>query len=101
MTLQALTDIFVRDKKDLQKLTVIEQKRELRKHMLFKRAKLDKQEKQKYDEWICQTIWEIIGNRGFKNVHCYLPMGTEIDIFPLIKKMVNQKNNSSNSKDAP
>ena len=71
-------------------MTIVEQKKKLRKQMLFKRAKLDKQKRKKYDQWICQSVWEIICNHGFKNVHCFLPMGTEINIFPLIEKMLNE-----------
>jgi 5-formyltetrahydrofolate cyclo-ligase len=69
-------------------MTIVEQKKQLRKQMLFKRAKLAKQEKKKQDQWICQSVWEIICEHDFKNVHCFLPMGAEINIFPLIEKML-------------
>lgn len=71
-------------------MTITEQKKELRKEMLLKRAKLNKQEKEKQDQWICESLWEIISKQGFRNVHCYLPMGKEINIFPLIEKMLNE-----------
>lgn len=71
-------------------MTIIEQKKELRKQMLFKRAKLDKQEKAQYDQWICEKLWALIRQQNYKNVHCYLPMGTEINIFPLIEKMLGE-----------
>jgi 5-formyltetrahydrofolate cyclo-ligase len=71
-------------------MTIIEEKKRLRKQMLFERTTLDKQKKEEYDQWICQSIWEIICNHSFKNVHCYLPMGTEINISPLIEKMLNE-----------
>ena len=71
-------------------MTVTDQKKKLRKQMLFKRAKLPKLAKQKYDEWICNSLWEIIKERNFKTVHCYLPMGKEINITPLIEKMLNE-----------
>jgi 5-formyltetrahydrofolate cyclo-ligase len=59
--------------------------------MLLKRAKLVKPAKKKYDEWICNSLWNSIKKHNFKKVHCYLPMGTEIDIKPLINKMLQAK----------
>ena len=72
-------------------MTLFEQKKKLRKQMLFKRARLSKSLKPKYDDWICNSLWKIIKEHGFKTVHCYLPMGTEINITPLIEKMLNEK----------
>ena len=72
-------------------MTATDQKRKLRKQMLFQRANLDKQRKRKYAQGICQALWEIVEDKGVKNVHCYLPMGTEIDVFPLIEKMLEKK----------
>jgi 5-formyltetrahydrofolate cyclo-ligase len=47
----------------------MEEKKELRKQMLFKRAKLDKQEKEKYDQWICEKLWALITQQNYKKVH--------------------------------
>lgn len=69
-------------------MTVIEQKKALRKQMLVKRARLNRKAKKKYDQWICDSLWETIKSRNFKTVHCYLPMGTEINIIPLIEKLL-------------
>ena len=71
-------------------MTISDQKKKLRKQMLFKRAKLPKQVKEKYDQWICDSLWSTIKGEGFKTVHCYLPMGTEINITPLIETMLKE-----------
>lgn len=72
-------------------MTVTEQKKKLRKQMQLERAKLSKFAKTKYDEWICQTLLEKIENHQYKTIHCYLPMGTEINIFPLIETLLEKK----------
>ena len=69
-------------------MTIIDEKKDLRKQMLTQRAKLDKQKKTQYDQWICDSIWKIIKANNYKTVHCYLPMGTEINILPLIERML-------------
>lgn len=63
-------------------------KQQLRQKMLSKRAKLHKQLKADYDESICQLLWMRIRQQDCQTVHCYLPMGMEIDITPLISKLL-------------
>lgn len=72
-------------------MSIIDEKKILRKEMLLKRSKLLKTAKKKYDDWICNTLWDIIKKHQFKKVHCYLPMGTEINITSLIDKMLQEK----------
>lgn len=69
-------------------MTIIEKKKELRKQMLTERASLDLKIKAQYDQWICEKIWADIVKGSFQFVHCYLPMGSEVNIFPLIEKML-------------
>lgn len=69
-------------------MSIIEEKQNLRKQMHFKRSHMDKPEKERYDQWICDSLWDIVVERNVKQVHCYLPMGTEINIVPLIEKML-------------
>lgn len=71
-------------------MSITDQKNILRKEMLVKRAKLLKSAKKKYDEWICNSLWNLIKTHNYTKVHCYLPMGTEIDITPLINKMLQE-----------
>jgi len=72
-------------------MTIEEQKANLRKQMLVQRAKISTTVKMKYDRWICTTLWNIIEEKDCKTVHCYMPMGTEIDIRPLIERMLVEK----------
>lgn len=71
-------------------MSITNQKKILRKEMLLKRAKLLKPAKKRYDAWICNSLWNTIKKHNFKNVHCYLPMGTEVDISPLINNMLQE-----------
>lgn len=56
--------------------------------MISQRAKLPNQIKQKYDDWICESLLEIILKKNLKVIHCFLPMAYEINIFPLIKTLL-------------
>jgi 5-formyltetrahydrofolate cyclo-ligase len=56
--------------------------------MLAKRDAMASAEKEKYDAEIGARIEEVINERGAKTVHIYLPMGSEINIFPHIEKML-------------
>ena len=69
-------------------MTVIDQKKDLRKEMLIKRAKLSKSEKAQYDQWICDALLETIEEHDYKTIHCFLPMGAEVNIFPLIETLL-------------
>ncbi|MDB4534268.1 5-formyltetrahydrofolate cyclo-ligase [Vicingaceae bacterium] len=67
---------------------IIDQKKELRKEMLIKRAKLDLEYKKEYDLWICNKLENIIDQNNYRTIHAYLPMGKEIDITSLLKKLL-------------
>ena len=69
---------------------IIDQKKDLRKQMLIKRAKLPKSAKVQYDQWICDALLKTIEENDFKTIHCYLPMGAEINIFPLIEQLLGK-----------
>lgn len=71
-------------------MTIEEQKQRLRKEMLLKRAALPKHYKEKYDRWICNSLWNITAANDFKTIHCYLPINTEIDIKPFIQKLLDE-----------
>ena len=72
-------------------MTIIEEKKTLRKRNLVARAKLPKPVKVKYDAWICEALHNIIELKQYKTIHCYLPMGTEINITPLIQELLIAK----------
>lgn len=63
-------------------------KKELRNEMLIKRAKLNTSYKKEYDSWICNQLEKIIDTENYKTIHAYLPMGKEIDITPLLEKLL-------------
>lgn len=56
--------------------------------MLVERAKLEMPMKEKYDHWVCEKIWADIIKGNLQFVHSYLPMGAEINIYPLIQLML-------------
>ncbi|MGB0887047.1 MAG: 5-formyltetrahydrofolate cyclo-ligase, partial [Vicingaceae bacterium] len=70
---------------------VLNKKKELRKKMLVKRAKLNFNYKKEYDLWVCKELEKMIAENNFKTIHAYLPMGKEIDITPLLKKLLANK----------
>lgn len=71
-------------------MTISDEKKELRKRMLVKRARLPRRIKKEYDQWICNSLFKTIQERSYKTVHCYLPMGTEINITPLIENLLRE-----------
>lgn len=71
--------------------TIDAQKKMLRKEMLIKRAKLNLKDKKAYDLWICEELERLILEKKCKVIHAYLTMGKEIDITPLLKKLLAKK----------
>ena len=69
---------------------IINQKQQLRKEMLIKRAKLNLSYRIAYDLWICNELEQIISDKNCKVVHAYLPMGKEINIIPLIEGLLSK-----------
>lgn len=70
--------------------TTLVQKENLRRDMLKKRAVLDRVYKKEYDQWICQQLEKIINEDNHRVIHTYLPMGKEINIYPLIEKLLKK-----------
>jgi len=64
-------------------------KKDLRKKMLAQRAAQDSAPKAVYDQKICKKIEQLIIEKNCKTVHAYLPMGDEIDINPLLQKLLD------------
>lgn len=56
--------------------------------MLAQRAALDPRQKKAWDQAICDMLWNMLSDREWVIIHCYLPMGTEVDIVPLIRRML-------------
>ncbi|MES2781138.1 MAG: 5-formyltetrahydrofolate cyclo-ligase [Bacteroidota bacterium] len=72
-----------------EEMPVVEQKKLLRKEMFAKRNALDAILKNKYDRWIAEQLQRLIAERNYKTVHTYIPMGSEIDIRPVINFMLH------------
>lgn len=67
------------------------EKANIRKLMLDKRKQIDATDKAQYDKYICQELEQIIQENNFKVIHAYIPIANEINILPLINKLL--KNN--------
>lgn len=68
--------------------TIVQKKKELRKEMLQRRNAIPAAEKQLYDDNICTTLEKLMQEKKVRVVHCYIPMGSEPDIKPLINNML-------------
>ena len=66
----------------------MEEKKNLRNEMHKKRASINSYKKKEYDELVCNRLEVLIQKCHAKVVHAYLPMGDEIDIAPLIHKLL-------------
>ncbi len=67
------------------------QKKEIRKRMLQQRDLMSMATKTLYDRYVCKTLWQFMEQRGCQTVHTYLPMGSEIDIFPFVEQCLAHK----------
>ncbi|MCC7332803.1 MAG: 5-formyltetrahydrofolate cyclo-ligase [Flavobacteriales bacterium] len=69
----------------------MQEKKDIRIRMLKRRAQLNPYKKQIYDNVICKQLWETISKINAKVVHAYIPLGSEINISPLIQKLLDNK----------
>ncbi len=72
-------------------MEIVAEKKALRNVLKRQRDALPLEYKHTYDAWICTALEMLIIERNCKVVHTYLPMGSEIDISPLIENLL--KNN--------
>lgn len=61
-------------------------KRELRTSLRRQRDDLPLEWRQEYAARLCALLWERLQGRGVKVLHTYLPMGSELDVTPLIAR---------------
>ena len=66
--------------------TAQEQKKQLRTIMLQQREEMPRDVRQAHSEKICQQLWDTILDNNAQVIHCYLTMGSEVNIFPLLQK---------------
>lgn len=65
-----------------------ERKSSLRKEMLQNRSQIDASIKAEYDIWVCNQLYDIVQKWDYQIIHAYIPMGDEINILPLIDKLL-------------
>lgn len=72
-------------------MTIIqEEKNKLRQQMLIKRAEFASWQKEKLDQNIRDKIEDIVNRKQIQNIAAYFPMGSEIDILPLLIELKNK-----------
>lgn len=71
-------------------MEIKEEKKALRKKMLEQRLQLDKAGKAAHDAHICSQLEALIETHNCRVVHAYIPMAGEINISPLLVKLINK-----------
>lgn len=64
------------------------EKAELRRYMQARRDELNAAVKEGYDRIMCERLERLVQQKGARVVHSYLPMGSEINIIPLLDKLL-------------
>jgi 5-formyltetrahydrofolate cyclo-ligase len=63
-------------------------KADLRKYLLHRRASVDPEWKSRYDAHLCEALFQWIHDGGFQRIHTYIPMGHEVDLMPLLRRLL-------------
>ena len=63
-------------------------KTELRSKILKQRTEIDKSTKSEYDTWVCDQLYSMVQEWDYQVIHTYIPMKNEINIFPLIDRLL-------------
>lgn len=69
-------------------MEVVREKKQLRNQMLERRARIDQGYKHSYDAWVCEEIYRRIEKGNHRIVHAYIPLPAEINITPLLEKLL-------------
>lgn len=64
-------------------------KKYLRKTMLKQRNKMPRKERNSLSEKICSQLWSYILENEIKVIHSYLTMGSEVNVMPLLQKVLD------------
>jgi 5-formyltetrahydrofolate cyclo-ligase len=70
------------------KMTVAAEKKLLREAMLKQREAMPRQERKAHSDAICQQLWGLVQEREARVVHSYLTMGAEVNVLPLLEKLL-------------
>ncbi|MCF8239378.1 MAG: 5-formyltetrahydrofolate cyclo-ligase [Saprospiraceae bacterium] len=66
-----------------------DQKAELRAQLEAGRQQLSRADRNRFAEHICQTLWDLIQEREVKVVHSFLTMGKEVNVLPLLQRLLD------------
>ncbi|TVR38329.1 MAG: 5-formyltetrahydrofolate cyclo-ligase [Cryomorphaceae bacterium] len=69
-------------------MDITAEKKELRTEMLERRARINPDVKRTYDAWICEELYQHIEKENYRTVHAYIPLPAEINITPLLEKLL-------------
>jgi 5-formyltetrahydrofolate cyclo-ligase len=64
-------------------------KKDLRTTIQTQRNAIPITQKVAYDTQIRESLWELIQEKNCKKVHLFLPMGAEINLYPLIHRLLD------------
>lgn len=67
----------------------MEAKKIVRKKIMNKRNALPLEYKKIYDNQICEALWKRIKEKKAEYIHCYLPIGSEINCMPLLQRLLD------------
>lgn len=67
---------------------LLNEKKGLRREMLRLRNLITENEKRQLDYCLCRQLIEKLGDRDIKTVHCYLPIGSEVNLIPFVEFML-------------
>lgn len=65
-----------------------QRKSTFRKEIITHRSQIDPSSKREYDNWVCDKIFDIVQEWDYQVIHTYIPMGDEINVRPLIERLI-------------
>jgi 5-formyltetrahydrofolate cyclo-ligase len=71
--------------------TITAIKKNIREQMLEQRNKMPRSERNALSEIICAKLWDIILEKNVKVIHSFLPMGSEVNLLPLLQKALDNR----------
>jgi 5-formyltetrahydrofolate cyclo-ligase len=72
-----------------QQLALRAQKKRLRTLMLEQREQLPRTERNRHSAKICDQLWDIIVEQEPAVIHSFLPMGSEVNVLPLLQRALD------------
>lgn len=69
--------------------SIAAEKKAIRERMLEHRNNMPRSKRNALSAIICSKLWELILEHDFKIIHSYLPMGSEVNVMPLLQKALD------------